>query len=72
MPARTAGEDKSRLNKMFWRSLGTDDKALIKIYIHGLGPIAKLNPQLKKKEVRVLREVTSGLGRGWEHRRGDF
>lgn len=77
MPARTAGEDKSRLNKMFWRSQGTDDKAMIKIYIHGLGPIAKqgrlgFNPQFKKKEVHVLRGVPSGLGRGWEHRRGDF
>lgn len=63
---------------MFWRSQGTDDKAMIKIYIHGLGHIAKqgrpgFNPQFKNKNVHdVLRGVTYGLGKGWEHRRGDF
>lgn len=39
---------------MFWRSQGADDKAVIKIYIYGLGPIAKegslgFKPNVKKK-----------------------
>lgn len=54
---------------MFWRSQGADDKAVIKIYIHGLGPIAKkgslgFKPNVKKKIHVILRGVSSELGRG--------
>lgn len=62
---------------MFWRSQGADDKAVIKIYIHGLGPIAKegslgYKPNVKKKKLYVvLRGVASGLGRGGGHQRED-
>lgn len=44
---------------MFWRSQGADDKAVIKIYIHGLGPIAKkgslgFKPNVKKKKYMLF------------------
>lgn len=55
---------------MFWRSQGADDKAVIKIYIHGLGPIAKkgslgFKPNVKKKNTCYFKRGLLWIRKRW-------